>query len=130
MPLTTARTASSRRPVAPPARQPDDRTPPRPFIARFEAEKLDMNATPDANAPVGAKGQRVLGEARAHVGAQLKIRYESGESIRGLASSTRRSYGFVYNVLVEAGAQLRPRGGHHPRPTFDKDQAGAEQAAD
>ena len=36
---------------------------------------------------------------------------EAGESIRELAASTERSYGFVHRILVEAGVTLRGRGG-------------------
>jgi hypothetical protein len=37
------------------------------------------------------------------------------ESIRALASSTGRSYGFVHRVLTESGVQLRQRGGARRR---------------
>ena len=38
-------------------------------------------------------------------------RYLAGESIRSLATDTRRSYGFVQGLLKEAGVPLRARGG-------------------
>ena len=41
----------------------------------------------------------------------LKKRYEAGESIRLLAESSGRSYGFVHRILNESGASLRGRGG-------------------
>jgi hypothetical protein len=42
---------------------------------------------------------------------ELKRKYERGASIRALAESTGRSYGFVHRVLSEAGVVLRGRGG-------------------
>lgn len=59
-----------------------------------------------------AKGQRIIGAARDEVGAMLKEKYEKGASIRALAASTGRSYGFVHRVLSEAGVTLRSRGGN------------------
>ncbi|MFD3685876.1 helix-turn-helix domain-containing protein [Nocardiopsis sp. NPDC058631] len=57
------------------------------------------------------KGTRVAGADRSELAAQLKRRYDSGESIRMLAAATGRSYGFVHRLLSEAGAELRGRGG-------------------
>ncbi|GAA0987542.1 MULTISPECIES: helix-turn-helix domain-containing protein [Nocardiopsidaceae] len=57
------------------------------------------------------KGTRVAGTDRSELAAQLKRRYDSGESIRMLAAATGRSYGFVHRLLSEAGAELRGRGG-------------------
>ena len=57
------------------------------------------------------KGSRVTGENRDSLAADLKKRYEGGESIRLLAESTGRSYGFVHRILNESGATLRGRGG-------------------
>ena len=57
------------------------------------------------------KGSRVTGDDRASLAADLKKRYESGESIRLLAESSGRSYGFVHRLLSESGATLRSRGG-------------------
>ena len=37
------------------------------------------------------------------------------KSIRALAASTGRSYGFVHRVLTESGVQLRQRGGARRR---------------
>jgi hypothetical protein len=58
------------------------------------------------------KGRRVLGDERTQIASALKTNYESGASIRDLASSIGRSYGFVHHLLVEAGTALRPRGFH------------------
>ena len=45
------------------------------------------------------------------VGSELRKKYEKGASIRALAESTGRSYGFVHRVLSEAGVTRRSRGG-------------------
>lgn len=57
------------------------------------------------------KGTRVTGAEREKLAAELKERYDSGESIRSLAAATGRSYGFVHRMLSESGATLRGRGG-------------------
>lgn len=57
------------------------------------------------------KGTRVTGSDRSDLATELKKRYENGESIRSLAASTGRSYGFVHRLLSEAGVSLRGRGG-------------------
>jgi hypothetical protein len=57
------------------------------------------------------KGTRVTGADRAKLAADLKKRYDSGESIRALAADTGRSYGFVHRILTENGVSLRGRGG-------------------
>jgi hypothetical protein len=36
-------------------------------------------------------------------------------SIRAIAAQLERSYGFVWNLLNEAGVQRRPAHGHSPR---------------
>lgn len=57
------------------------------------------------------KGTRVTGAERTKLASDLKKRYDSGESIRSLAGSTGRSYGFIHRILTESGAHLRGRGG-------------------
>ena len=57
------------------------------------------------------KGSRVTGGDRDKLAADLKRRYEAGQSIRLLAESSGRSYGFVHRILSESGATLRGRGG-------------------
>jgi Helix-turn-helix domain len=57
------------------------------------------------------KGTRVTGQDRNKLATDLKRRYDDGESIRALAVSTGRSYGFVHRILTETGAALRGRGG-------------------
>ena len=57
------------------------------------------------------KGRRVTGAERDKLAVDLKKKYESGTSIRTLAASTGRSYGFIHRVLSESGVTLRGRGG-------------------
>ena len=57
------------------------------------------------------KGTRVTGADRSKLATLLGRRYDSGESIRSLAASTGRSYGFVHRILTENGVVLRGRGG-------------------
>jgi len=58
-----------------------------------------------------AKGTRITGDSRDRLQSTLKKQYEAGASIRSLAESTGRSYGFVHRVLEESGTVLRSRGG-------------------
>jgi predicted transcriptional regulator len=58
-----------------------------------------------------ARATRVTGEAREELARDLVARYRAGDSIRELAASTGRSYGFVHRLLSEAGVELRGRGG-------------------
>lgn len=48
---------------------------------------------------------------RAQLAATLKHDYENGTSIRALAKREQRSYGFIRDLLHEAGTELRQRGG-------------------
>ena len=57
------------------------------------------------------KGSRVTGGERDRLAGELRRKYDNGESIRALASSTGRSYGFVHRILSESGTSLRGRGG-------------------
>lgn len=57
------------------------------------------------------KHSRVTGAARDEVAKELVRRYDNGASIRALAGSIGRSYGFVHRVLTQSGVMLRARGG-------------------
>src|SRR5258708_18934358 len=57
------------------------------------------------------KGTRVTGADRTRLASDLHKRYSAGESIRALAASTGRSYGFIHRILAESGVALRSRGG-------------------
>ncbi len=69
----------------------------------------DSNAA-DTTADL-TKGKRITGDDRNSLADDLRKRYDAGESIRLLAASTGRSYGFVHRLLSESGATLRSRGG-------------------
>jgi hypothetical protein len=57
------------------------------------------------------KGARITGAERTKLASDLRKQYDKGRSIRELAQSNGRSYGFVHRVLSESGAVLRGRGG-------------------
>ena len=57
------------------------------------------------------KGSRITGGERDKLAGDLRKKYDSGQSIRALAESTGRSYGFVHRILSESGVTLRGRGG-------------------
>jgi hypothetical protein len=57
------------------------------------------------------RGIRVTGSDRSKLATDLSRRYDAGESIRSLAASTGRSYGFIHRILTETGVALRGRGG-------------------
>jgi predicted transcriptional regulator len=57
------------------------------------------------------KGARITGAERNKLAIDLKKQYDKGKSIRELADSHGRSYGFVHRVLSESGVKLRGRGG-------------------
>ena len=57
------------------------------------------------------KGARITGAERTKLATDLKKQYDKGKSIRELADSHGRSYGFVHRVLSESGVKLRGRGG-------------------
>ena len=72
-----------------------------------ESDELEgVNAVADLK-----KGARITGTQRDKLATDLKKKYEKGASIRALAESTGRSYGFVHRVLSETGVTLRGRGG-------------------
>jgi hypothetical protein len=57
------------------------------------------------------KGSRVTGSERDKLATDLRKKYDAGSSIRSLAESSGRSYGFVHRILSESGTTLRGRGG-------------------
>jgi predicted transcriptional regulator len=66
------------------------------------------------------RGARVTGPDRSKLASDLAERYGGGESIRSLASSTGRSYGFIHRMLTEIGVTLRSRGGAPKRSAVAK----------
>lgn len=59
--------------------------------------------------------KRLAGVERERLAGDLRKRYEGGETIRELAASIGRSFGFVQTLLHESGAVVRSRGGAHRR---------------
>ena len=57
------------------------------------------------------KGARITGAERTKLATDLRKAYDKGRSIRELAETHGRSYGFVHRVLSESGVELRGRGG-------------------
>lgn len=57
------------------------------------------------------KGTRVAGQDRAALTRSMQAQYEGGASIRAIAESSGRSYGFVHRLLSESETPLRGRGG-------------------
>lgn len=57
------------------------------------------------------KGTRLSGAERDKLMAQVKKRYEAGDSIRKIAEDSGRSFGSVQGLLKDSGAAVRSRGG-------------------
>jgi hypothetical protein len=57
------------------------------------------------------KGARITGSDRSKLAIEIKKQYEKGRSIRELADSHNRSYGFIHRLLSENEVTLRGRGG-------------------
>jgi predicted transcriptional regulator len=57
------------------------------------------------------RAERMTREQRAELARSLEVQYQAGASIRELAASTGRSYGFIHRVLTDAGVPMRGRGG-------------------
>ena len=55
--------------------------------------------------------RQVRGEERRELTGRVTAAYEKGQSIRDIASTIGRSYGFVHRLLAEAGVDFRTRGG-------------------
>lgn len=63
--------------------------------------------------------KRLTGAARDNLRIYATMAYRRGDSIRTIAAATRRSYGNIHTILVDAGVTLRPRsrGASHPGAT-------------
>lgn len=57
------------------------------------------------------KGARITGSERSKLATEVTKQYEKGHSIRELADSHKRSYGFIHRLLTENDVSLRGRGG-------------------
>ncbi len=60
-----------------------------------------------------SKGKQITGAAREELARTMREQYERGMSIRSIAETHGRSYGFVHRVLTETDTPLRARGGNH-----------------
>ncbi|GAA1664286.1 hypothetical protein GCM10009830_07310 [Glycomyces endophyticus] len=78
--------------------------------------------TPESNPPAGGAAgaagaaktdpnRQVRGDERRELTEHVTAAYDQGRSIRDIASSIGRSYGFVHRLLAEAGVDFRTRGG-------------------
>ena len=67
--------------------------------------------------PELGRNQRLVGDDRGRVAADLLRRYRTGASIRQICEQTGYSIGRVRRLLVEAGVEFRGRGGNHGRRT-------------
>ncbi|MBO3734847.1 transcriptional regulator [Glycomyces sp. NEAU-S30] len=56
------------------------------------------------------------GDERRELTEFVSVEYEKGQSIRDIASTIGRSYGFVHRLLAESGTELRTRGGARKGP--------------
>jgi Helix-turn-helix domain len=65
----------------------------------------------DPAVDTASKGRRIANDERRRLSLNLASRYAAGETIRSLAASTNRSYGWVHRLLTESGVRFRPRGG-------------------
>jgi hypothetical protein len=70
------------------------------------------------------KGTRVTGAARDKLAADLRRKYEAGQSIRTIASASGRSYGFVHRILSETGATVRRQRVHAKVPAGGRGERG------
>jgi hypothetical protein len=50
------------------------------------------------------------GQARTQRAAELRARYEAGDTVRNLAAAYGRSYGYIHGLLLAAGTTMRPHG--------------------
>lgn len=60
--------------------------------------------------------RQVRGDERRELTEYVTVEYEKGQSIRGIASTIGRSYGFVHRLLAEADVDFRTRGGARKGP--------------
>ena len=82
-------------------------------IAEFSGNPEDASRVirPTERADEIGLAEQALARMETTLADELRQRYDGGESIRSLATSTNRSYGFVHRLLSESGASLRGRGG-------------------
>ncbi len=68
-----------------------------------------------AKVPELRRGQRISGDERDCLRADLLRQYQSGRSIRQICDATGYSIGRIRRLLIEAGVEFRGRGGPNRR---------------
>lgn len=58
----------------------------------------------------------LVGDERAELAKNLREKYLSGRTVRQLAEAHSLSYGRTQKLLLEAGTEMRPRGGANRGP--------------
>lgn len=71
---------------------------------------------PPADSTRPDPNRQVRGDERRELTEFVSAEYEKGRSIRDIASTIGRSYGFVHRLLAESGTELRTRGGARKGP--------------
>ena len=69
------------------------------------------HAGADSDTPRTDPNRQVRGDERRELTERVTAAYRQGQSIRVIASTIGRSYGFVHRLLAEAGVDFRTRGG-------------------
>jgi transposase len=75
------------------------------------------------------KGERILGERRKELMETARAVYNAGGSIRDIAKSMERSYGFVHRLLEEGNTKFRNRGGDWRTKKYQESKANSLRQA-
>ncbi|WP_229115967.1 helix-turn-helix domain-containing protein [Parenemella sanctibonifatiensis] len=78
--------------------------------------------------PRWRRRERIAGQARIDLAAEVARRYGVGESIRSIADDLGRSFGFVQGLLAESDVTRRSRGGVMRGPVAQQRRAEVAQA--
>ena len=80
------------------------------------ARSSGASGLPAAESTRTDPNRQVRGIERRELTEFVSVEYEKGQSIRDIASTIGRSYGFVHRLLAESGTELRTRGGARKGP--------------
>ncbi|MGP4105294.1 helix-turn-helix domain-containing protein [Nonomuraea sp. KM90] len=69
------------------------------------------------------KHTRTVGAERVALAKAVQKRYVAGESVREIATSLGRSYGFIHRLLADIGTTFRGRGGGNRRRGNNRSRA-------
>ncbi|WP_051392969.1 helix-turn-helix domain-containing protein [Glycomyces arizonensis] len=75
------------------------------------APRSDLDAGTAPGTSRTDPNRQVRGDERRELTEHVTAEYLKGQSIRDIASTIGRSYGFVHRLLSEGGVKLRTRGG-------------------